>query len=208
MYLHGPFHSGQNPRSGRVPTPLLLFAPISFRTNFGPRQRVATRAPESVPSLRARSSASRIEPQSRAPQPLALCLLPCSSATSTKRTGPARVTKMSKTPKTCPRFGDVPNPRMYFSGHKRSFGINLQGICDADLRFFVITTHCPGSVNDYFAFCHNQQLMNHLSRIPFPYYILGDPAYPLLRSLITPFSDFVGNREKDAFNFFILNLAS
>jgi hypothetical protein len=91
---------------------------------------------------------------------------------------------------------------MYFSGYKKSFGINVQAICDADLRFLIVTTSCPGSVNDYFAFTHDQKLMDRLSRIPFPYYILGDPAYPLLPWLITPFSDFVGNREKDAFNFF------
>jgi hypothetical protein len=39
---------------------------------------------------------------------------------------------------------DVPNPRDYFSGHKKDYGINVQGVCDARRRILVATFNTPG----------------------------------------------------------------
>ena len=42
----------------------------------------------------------------------------------------------------CPT--DVPNPRKYWSGHKKSFGINVQAICDAQCRILAASFNTPG----------------------------------------------------------------
>ena len=47
---------------------------------------------------------------------------------------------------TQPKF--VANPRCYFSGHYECFGVNIQAVCDAFLRFTYVGTGGPGCTLD------------------------------------------------------------
>jgi hypothetical protein len=40
----------------------------------------------------------------------------------------------------------VPNPRDFFSGHYQVFGLNVQAICDAHLRFLYHSVAGPGGI--------------------------------------------------------------
>jgi hypothetical protein len=53
----------------------------------------------------------------------------------------------------CPSATDVPNPRGYWSGHKKEHGINMQGVCDAYCRFLAVTYNNPGACPLSFQFC-------------------------------------------------------
>ena len=46
----------------------------------------------------------------------------------------------------CPR--DVPNPGDYFSGHYQRHGINVQAMCDTNLRITYLSVAGPGGKND------------------------------------------------------------
>ena len=42
----------------------------------------------------------------------------------------------------------VPNPADYFSGHYQRYGINVQAVCDSNLRFIYFAVAGPGRTND------------------------------------------------------------
>ena len=43
-------------------------------------------------------------------------------------------------------------PSKFFCGHKNKYGVNMQGVCDADKRFLAVDVRYPGSTSDFFAF--------------------------------------------------------
>ncbi|CAM9474244.1 unnamed protein product [Ectocarpus sp. 4 AP-2014] len=47
------------------------------------------------------------------------------------------------------------NPRAFYSGHKKAFGMNFQGVCNARYESTAWTMNCPGSCNDRTAFKHS-----------------------------------------------------
>jgi hypothetical protein len=100
-----------------------------------------------------------------------------------------------------PTRQDVGNVRTYYSGHKRAFGLNMQGVCDAQCRFIGFACCTPGSTNDYVAFRHSF-CYAHWPSLPEPFYYLGDCAYPLSPQCITPYIGTSLPHDADAFNFY------
>jgi hypothetical protein len=100
-----------------------------------------------------------------------------------------------------PTVKDVGNVRSYYSGHKKGFGINMQGVCDASCRFIGLSCNTAGSTSDYVAFRH-ANFYGHWPKLPAPYMYLGDCAYPLSPYCITPFVGTVLPEEQDVFNFY------
>ena len=48
----------------------------------------------------------------------------------------------------CTNAPAVSNTVDYFSGHYFRYGLNVQAVCDANLRFIFMTTNSPGKTND------------------------------------------------------------
>ena len=100
-----------------------------------------------------------------------------------------------------PHVREVGNVRQYYSGHKKGYGVNMQGVCDAQCRFIGFACNTPGSTGDYVAFRHS----NFYGQWPMlmqPFYYLGDCAYPLSPFCMTPFVGTQLPPSEDAFNFF------
>ena len=53
---------------------------------------------------------------------------------------------------TMEKPSDVPNPSDYFSGHYQKYGINVQAMCDANLRITYLSVCRSGGSNDARAF--------------------------------------------------------
>jgi hypothetical protein len=100
-----------------------------------------------------------------------------------------------------PTAAEVGDVRSYWSGHKKAFGINMQGVCNAQCRIIGFSCNTPGSTNDYVAFRHGFFYADW-PELPQPYYYLGDCAYPLSAQCITPFSGTSLDTSEDAFNFY------
>ena len=104
----------------------------------------------------------------------------------------------------CP--ADVPNPADYFSGHYQVHGLNVQAVCDANLRIIHLSVAGVGQTNDARAFRKLTKLREWLSTLN-NYFILGDNAYPLLKSLLIPFSGADARDEhNDSYNFHLSQL--
>jgi hypothetical protein len=100
-----------------------------------------------------------------------------------------------------PTRKEVGNVRAYYSGFKKSFGLNMQGVCNAQCRFVGFACNTPGSTNDYVAF-RQSFMYGHWPKVPEPYFYLGDCAYPLSPQCIIPHVGAAVSVEDDAFNFF------
>ena len=96
----------------------------------------------------------------------------------------------------------VPNPRCYYSGHYECYGLNVQAVCDADLRFTYMGIGGPGSMSDVTAF-RGLSISDLVAALPEPYHILGDAAYVPTNQLLTPFTGAAAQADpsKDIFNF-------
>ena len=108
---------------------------------------------------------------------------------------------------TTKRPEDVHNPRDYFSGHYQKFGLNVQAICDANLRITYISVCAAGGTNDACAFQKLHNLREWLSSLADGYFCIGDNAYELSNKLLIPFSG--PNRLKpqnDSYNFHLSQL--
>ncbi|CAM9744590.1 unnamed protein product, partial [Hapterophycus canaliculatus] len=103
--------------------------------------------------------------------------------------------------RTRPSAQEAAEPNSYFSGHKKGFGVNFQGICDAQCRIIAWTMNCPGSQNDRTAFKFSgfEDLLNNL---PPGYYILGDAAYPASDRVPVPYPGTSLSASQDAFNLY------
>ncbi|KAK3101308.1 hypothetical protein FSP39_002583 [Pinctada imbricata] len=92
----------------------------------------------------------------------------------------------------------IPRPSDHsgaYLNRKKSYSIVLQGVCDADLCFTDVYVGWPGSVHDARVY-QNSSLASRMQNMPNEYHLLGDGAYPLSGSLLTPFRDF-GNLTRD-----------
>lgn len=97
---------------------------------------------------------------------------------------------------------DIPGPSDYFSGHYQRFGFNVQAMCDTNLRITYFSVTGPGGKNDARVFRRLSKLRRWLSGLSVQYFIAGDNAYPLMNTLLIPFSGFAANDEvNDAYNF-------
>jgi hypothetical protein len=88
-------------------------------------------------------------------------------------------------------------PADFFSGHKKTHGLNVQALCDHSLRFRYVCVAAPGKTNDNKAFDRCSTLKTWLASLPSQYFIVGDNAYPLSNQLLTPFK---GKQKLDTYN--------
>ena len=103
---------------------------------------------------------------------------------------------------------DVSNPSKFFSGHYQRFGFNVQAICDANLCFIHIAVAGKGQTNDARAFRKMTVLQKWLDSVAnLGYFIVGDNAYPIMNTLLIPFSGADARNEwKDLYNFYLSQL--
>lgn len=74
-----------------------------------------------------------------------------------------------------------------YRNRKGFFSVNVQAICDANLRIRSLIARWPGSVHDT-TIWNDSPLAAQFERGSFGHYlILGDSGYPCLRYLMTPF---------------------
>jgi len=68
--------------------------------------------------------------------------------------------------------------------------VNVQGICDAKLRFLNVVSKYPGSTHDAFVW-RNSSVYHHMAQqgTAIPGWLLGDSGYPLSPFLTTPVSN-------------------
>ena len=101
---------------------------------------------------------------------------------------------------------DVPDPSDYFSGHYQCHGLNVQVVCDANLQIIHLSMAGVGQTNNAWAFCTLTKLQEWLSSLE-DYFIVGDNAYPLLKSLLIPFSGADSHDNyNDSYNFHLSQL--
>lgn len=93
----------------------------------------------------------------------------------------------------------------YYSGSKSAYGMNVQAMCTADYRFCAVSTISPGSTNDWVAWLRSS-LHKAVGRLPSPYHIIGDAAYPVSEKLLTPYPGKNLPPGKDSFNFHLSQL--
>ena len=100
-----------------------------------------------------------------------------------------------------PSQRESPNTKRFYSGHKCSYGLNLQAVCDHRLRILAASMNTPGGTNDYTAY--SQSYISSLVEVlPAPYYIVGDAAYPNSRGILTPHVGSNIPKHEDVFNFY------
>ena len=108
---------------------------------------------------------------------------------------------------TMEKPADVPNLTDYHSGHYQRFGINVQAMCDVNLRFTYLSVCASGGTGDARAFRKLHGLIDWLESLREGFYIIGDNAYELTNKLLIPFS---GTRRldeaNDNYNFFLSQL--
>lgn len=85
----------------------------------------------------------------------------------------------------------------FYSGHKKTYGLNVQALCDHTLRFRYVCVAAPGKTNDNKAFYRCTGLQTWLQTLPTQYFIVCDNAYPLSNKLLTPFK---GRQREDVYN--------
>jgi hypothetical protein len=100
-----------------------------------------------------------------------------------------------------PKAQEVGNVRSYYSGHKKGYGINMQGVCDASCRFVGFSCNTSGSTSDFIAF-KNSNMYSTWPEVPSPFFYVGDCAYPLFPSCIIPFVGTQLPESEDNFNFY------
>ncbi|CAN0420662.1 unnamed protein product, partial [Pylaiella littoralis] len=93
------------------------------------------------------------------------------------------------------------NPCSFYSGHKKGFGLNFQGVCNARYEITAWTMNCPGSQNDRTAFKHSG-FDNLIDTLPDGCFIVGDAAYPPSHRVLVPYPGTAISRSQDAYNFY------
>ena len=102
---------------------------------------------------------------------------------------------------------DVPNQLDYRSGHYQRYGLNIQAMCDANLRIIYFAVAGPGKMNDARAFRRLIGLRRWIDDLDEGYYISGDNAYPLSNNLLIPYSGSEKHEMyKDVYNFYLSQL--
>ena len=87
------------------------------------------------------------------------------------------------------------------------YGLNVQAVVNADLKFLYFGVIGPGSMNDSRSFNNTSGLNLVLEELPVDVYMVGDAAYPLSHKMLVPF---VGSQRniaaQDAFSFYLSQL--
>lgn len=108
---------------------------------------------------------------------------------------------------TQPIDTDIINKRDYFSGHYQKFGLNVQAMCDARLRFIYFAVAAPGKTNDSRAVLKCESLCRWLDSLEdTDHYIVGDNAYVLRDECLIPFSGNSVSEVNRTYNFFLSQL--
>ena len=94
-------------------------------------------------------------------------------------------------------------PKKFYCGRKKKFGLNLQGVCDANGIFLDVSICHPGSTSDFLAFATSPLKY----RIEQPGFLapglclFGDNAYVNTHFMATPYKGISGGT-KDDYNFY------
>ena len=106
-----------------------------------------------------------------------------------------------------PSSRDVTNQTDFFSGHYQRYGLNVQAVCDSNLRFIYLSINSPGKTNDAIAFQRCDSLQEWLDKLPEQYFLIGDNAYQLNSTMLVPFQ---GSQKRNdinrSFNFYLSQL--
>ncbi|XP_043482557.1 putative nuclease HARBI1 isoform X2 [Leptopilina heterotoma] len=85
------------------------------------------------------------------------------------------------------------NPASYVNRHGY-YSINMQGICDAQMRFIDVYAGCCGSVNDarvwQMSDIRNESERDNEKYFPGQTHILGDKIYPVNFNLLPPYKEY------------------
>ena len=94
----------------------------------------------------------------------------------------------------------------FYSGHKKTVGLNVQVVCDAKKRILFLSVLCPGKTNDLVAY-ESSKIASLIEGLPEGYYAVGDNAYVNSNHLLVPFPGKLSNADpRDAFNFYLSQL--
>ncbi|CAM9563148.1 unnamed protein product, partial [Hapterophycus canaliculatus] len=104
-----------------------------------------------------------------------------------------RILKPSKSEHAC--------PERFYSGHKKTVGVNLQATCDANYIFTGASMNSPGSTNDRSAWSAGGW-DERIAAIPGDYYIVGDAAYGPTEKMIVPYPGSNLERSRDVINYY------
>jgi hypothetical protein len=102
----------------------------------------------------------------------------------------------------------VHNTSDFFLGHYQRFGLNVQAMCDAHLRFTFLAIAGPGGMNDVRAFGKCFKFHQWLQSLPDGYFIIADNAYELSETLLIPYSgaEKLSCVYRDAYNYHLSSL--
>ena len=108
-------------------------------------------------------------------------------------------------PTICPSKNEAyGNQVEYYSGHYKSYGLNVQAVCNSKLQFMYIGVVGKGRTPDSYAYeSTGLDAVFKKFRVG-KMYIVGDAAYPVSEYLLTPYT---GNKRSninnDVFNYFL-----
>jgi DDE superfamily endonuclease len=94
---------------------------------------------------------------------------------------------------------------MFYSGHYKTYGINVQAMCDGNSRFLAASMRSPGSANDIVAYQRATFVDTFVNHLPRALFIVGDNAYPLSGHVMVPFRITemqTDTKAKDVYNFY------
>ncbi|CAN0226158.1 unnamed protein product, partial [Scytosiphon promiscuus] len=92
-------------------------------------------------------------------------------------------------------------PDRFYSGHKKTVGINLQAICNSNFAFIGVSMNTPGSTNDRKAW-RAGGWEERIADLPDDFYILGDAAYGPTEKMIVPYPGTNLERSRDVTNYY------
>lgn len=75
-----------------------------------------------------------------------------------------------------PSRNETMHQTAFYSGSKKFYCVNLQGVCNADREFIGVSCKCSGGTNDIDAFGLSD-LKSVCDSLPFPYHWIGDGIY-------------------------------
>jgi hypothetical protein len=96
---------------------------------------------------------------------------------------------------------NVTDQKRFYSGNKKKYCLNMQGVCDSECRFIAMTCKHVGSTNDVVAFTYSS-LKDLCDSQIFPYHWNGDAAYSNSKRLMAPYEGSGLDEYKESFNFY------
>ena len=95
------------------------------------------------------------------------------------------------------------NSGKFYCGRKNKYGLNMQAVCDAKLRFLHVSIENPGSASDFLSFATSSlhAKLNQKNFLVPGICLFGDNAYVNTSYMVTPYLN-VSEGTKDNFNFF------